>query len=619
MNFRKEDIINRMHKEASIQWEFPIAESLNTFDPIVSLLFNTIAHELEQIAHEISDSNERVFEKIAEIITPEVFTTAIPAHAIAHAYPLESTAYIQKSKQFFLEKKESNNSSTGKPSTKQVFFSPLGNTKLHQVDLRYFVARDIINEYNTGVAPNVLCRSGSKEKLPANTFWLGLDYNPDIELIEDLVLLFNFNDLSLENAFSYFLLKSKCYLNGHELFFTQGLNGNVGKGKSVINTLNNKTKRFENLIKEYYQNNFITINSSIKVSDFFIHEKYPSEFAKTFEMKHLEKIEDNILWLKFESADILHYDNIEKVICSTNCFPVINRKLNETHHIISKLNNIVPLYTDDFFWDIHEVSDTMGNNIVASDNFNHNDEVQAILRKSGVKRIDQRTASVYINRIRTLIQEEKAAFSFVGQELLASKLTELNQVLANLEQYTEKQQVVNEEIPYLMFMGEFQSLSLFLYFWSTNGAFANRIASGTQLELYEGSDLDAESLFLVTMTTSGRDNLGTEDKIRAFKHSLLTRDRIISKEDIRAFFQFKLGGNLKRFEIVKGVGANSTSGDGLFRTTDLIVSLDEEYFEETEKEELEKNFKDYLIELIQKSNNAFPFRVIVNDEIRIEV
>ncbi len=618
MKFKKKDILNRMHKEASIQWDFPIAESLNTFDPIVSLLFNSVAHELEQIAHEISDSNERIFEKIAEIITPEVYTTALPAHAVLHASPIEKSSFVNKSKQFYFEKADTQAGSSSQPKLQQIFFSPLADYLIQKVEVRYFVSRNLINQYTDSPNPAQFSKSVSDKKLPANIFWLGLEYSPEIDNIEDLAIFFNFNNVSLENAFNYFLHKADCSLNDIVLKFSLGLQ-NRSEENNIISTLNNKTKRFEAQIKEYYNNKFITLNTNINTGDFRLHEKYPGEFSEVFDLKQLEKIEENLLWLKFESKDILHYDIIEKVICSTNCFPIINRRLNESHHIISKLNNIVPLYTEEYFWDVHEVSDTGGRKIIAGDQQNENYDIQAVLRKSGVKRIDQRTASVYLNKIRNLIQEEKAAFSFVGQELLSSKLTELNQVLANLEQYTDKHNYINEEIPYLMFFGEFNSLSLFIKFWSTNGEIANRIASGTPLQLYEGSEIDPASIFLATMSVAGRNNLDTEDKIRAFKHSLLTRDRIISKEDIRAFFQYKLGNKLLNFEIRNGVGTTTSSKTGLFRTTDLIIIIDEEYFEETPRNELEKIFKDFLIELIQKSNNAFPYRIHINKDIILEV
>ena len=60
----KDQIKDRLLKRAAKQWGYTDVELENVFDPIVNLLFDVCAKELENISHEIFSSRRRITERL---------------------------------------------------------------------------------------------------------------------------------------------------------------------------------------------------------------------------------------------------------------------------------------------------------------------------------------------------------------------------------------------------------------------------------------------------------------------------------------------------------------------------------------------------------------------------
>ena len=88
MKEQKERIKDRMLKTAARLWGYPDAEVETSFDPVVQLLLETCASELEKISSEVDVSHARLVERLAQIMMPEPITTSQPAYGILHASAL---------------------------------------------------------------------------------------------------------------------------------------------------------------------------------------------------------------------------------------------------------------------------------------------------------------------------------------------------------------------------------------------------------------------------------------------------------------------------------------------------------------------------------------------------
>ena len=124
MHESREHIKTRMLKNAARAWGYSETESESNFDPLVSMLLSACSVELEKISGEIHGSRARVLERLVQLLSPDAFTGALPAHSVACATPVENTLEINEEAQYYITRKRPALPNTDEPVTKEIFFSP---------------------------------------------------------------------------------------------------------------------------------------------------------------------------------------------------------------------------------------------------------------------------------------------------------------------------------------------------------------------------------------------------------------------------------------------------------------------------------------------------------------
>jgi hypothetical protein len=97
----KDEIRNRILKNARDYWG---VKNTNDFDPLVKLLIEALSTELFNVSNDVKTLENRILDKISRILASDTLTSAIPAHAIMHARPIEPIETISPKTQFFIEK-----------------------------------------------------------------------------------------------------------------------------------------------------------------------------------------------------------------------------------------------------------------------------------------------------------------------------------------------------------------------------------------------------------------------------------------------------------------------------------------------------------------------------------
>ena len=107
-----------------------------------------------------------------------------------------------------------------------------------------------------------------------------------------------------------------------------------------------------------------------------------------------------------------------------------------------------------------------------------------------------------------------------------------------------------------------------------------------------------------------------EDRVNTFRKALLTRDKIVSEEDLKSFCSVHFGKYLAAISIKKGVQKLNSSKESYERTIDLYIDFNpHEILSESDVHFL---CKDFLVTLEKKSSNVFPFRMFIDNNL-IEV
>jgi hypothetical protein len=617
MKESKEKIRARMIKNASRIWGFSDTEAESSFDPLVSMIMGALSNELDTISDDINNTESRIVEKLIQLVTPEPITGPFPAHAILRADPVLPVFDITPAYQFYLYKKFKSLSDSTKTEEKSIFFSPAGTYKLIKGGVRFIASGNRIHEFLPEGYKEIRAEAVRGSSLPNTSFWLGIDLDEEVESLDGLRLFFELRSDHHSRSLYQSLARGSWYINDIPVTPSQGYGNEPDRFRrdleSVINQEIDITAKVTRHVNEFYGDQFITLETGpVDPEKFISPDQYPKIIRETFRTEDLEPGPRNFFWLEIRHGQPYAGDIIDELHCSMNCFPVVNRQLNE-FTISSRDNiNIIPLETEDSFLDIKSVTNSSGKTY-SMKSFTSLGEIQKgsyILRQGGIARFDSRNAREMINYLLELLRDESAAFSILGTDMISSNLRELNQGIARLEQRLQDSNIVRENLSYLMLKAEPQDDMVFVEFWSTKASQANKIKSGNKLAVYEGSDIKNGSVVLMTSTVGGRDKMETEDRLNAYRRTLLSRGRVVTPEDVKVLCYEHFGKNVDKVEIRKGLTTGDSVTEGFIRSVDVFITLSKRMTPYPE-DELRFMIDDLHIRLREQSSNNIPFRIFI--------
>ncbi|MCH5599221.1 hypothetical protein [Niabella ginsengisoli] len=331
-------------------------------------------------------------------------------------------------------------------------------------------------------------------------------------------------------------------------------------------------------------------------------------------MKSLES--EKLKWVKIVFPENITSAMLEEVSVFANAFPVVNRRLHEISHRLQEMMNVIPLLTDDNqFFDIDAIEDENSKKLhIRETESGDTSALSIVMRNGGAGRFDERDAQMVIENLVQLLRDESAAFSNLGKDLISQEVKNLQQSITKIEQLVSVKNNQTSFTPYLMVRNNKQSDSRFLYisYWSTNGAAANGVRAGTKLQSYRTSSVKASSAYLLTPTQGGKNRLSQTDSVVAYKYALLSKDRVMSREDIRLYCRLALGNIVQDVAIGKGFMVSAESATGFMKTIDVTISIPRKFYEDAKDSgELESWEKDIALQLNEKSLAFIPFRVFI--------
>jgi hypothetical protein len=238
-------------------------------------------------------------------------------------------------------------------------------------------------------------------------------------------------------------------------------------------------------------------------------------------------------------------------------------------------------------------------------------EGELVIRSSGIGRFDSREAKEIIAYLIEVIRDESSLFEEVRNDYVASRMRELHQLIASLEE--QLQPTSNRgNIPYLMIKPKENADYLFLEFYTTNGSTANNIRMGSKLQEYGSVQLQPNSITMLSNTQGGKDRLSIDEKINLYRYHLLTRNRIVTPEDIKAMVRFVMGKELREVSIAKGVSVKPGASEGYSRTLDIKITLSKPANLYAEGSLL--YMKDEMLQQLKENGtNNYPYRIFMNE------
>ena len=619
MQESRNHIKTRMLKNAAKAWGYPEAEAENNFDPLVSMLLSACSIELEKISGEIDGSRARVLERLVQLLSPDALTGALPAHSVACATPVENKLQLKEDDQYYISRKLPGLSDNDEPIWKDIFFSPTGSFQLNKAAVRFMATGNMLYRISNGINKEMIAQAEAGKDLPANTLWLGID-EPTVSL-KNTLFYFDLRNEAYKQLFYHQLPKASWYWNDQLMAHAPGygnrsISGEQPDLETILKKDDDTSGKIKKHINGFYKSSFITL---LDKTDHAIGEDngiLSGMIAETFSGKSAKLLtQQAIRWICIDFPQTITSRLLQDVVCVMNCFPVFNRKLYDVTHRLQEIINIIPLQTEDIFLDLDEVSNDEGK-ILNTRNFNDKEEEAfgLLMRNGGVGRFDERDAASMVNYLVQLLRDESAAFSSLGSDFMNNEMKQLQQIINKLEQRLFSRQLTREQIPYLVVRNSSSASwkNIFIRYWSTCGKEGNNIKAGSALRLYKGSSIEGNQVLLVTTTLGGRNKLTTTESVLAYKSALLSKDRLITTEDIKTFCHYQLGERVKKIEIQKGIMIHPDQQQGFMKTIDVFIDIGRKDYEEMlEKGEINFWAENLKLLLHEKSVALLPYRVYI--------
>ena len=604
--FARERVRHRMIKRASELWGFPESE-MDDFDPLVNLLMEACSVEFEKIASAIGTTQNRMLERLARLLYPGMIDVN-PAYGVVQVRSSEPTTMLNPEEQFVY--KPAGNDRKKDNLKTELFFSPVSQTKIFDGNVSHIASSRGLFSVADGAQKLQLSSSAKRRVDFQHVLWIGLEMNEEISSIDGLSFFFNWMNQPESNSWYQYLPYTEWFLEANPVSRYAGINGidQEADRPATLHAAFDPMKKIEAQITGLYNRNFVSVSAKQSFDEMQIKKKlYPTVFEQFFDKKDLQALKESLLWIEIHFPPVMPAEALDTIFVSINSFPVINRKLNKFSYKLVQHLNIVPLETDGSFLCVKEVTNSLGQAVKLVPFANPAGLVpETYTLRYGINRFDERNYYETLVNLTELMREESSFFSSLGDDFLVHHIRELNQVLARIEDKVKMLNKSESPFPYLAIKPKQLNGNAMVEFWTCNGALANKIPVGSKLSPYKSSNVQPGSVFFISSTYGGRDKFSDAEKIDEYKRALLSRNRVVTLEDLKLFMQTELGAMARSIDYKKIYIVGDHPAEGFTRCMQIEITPEQGILE---PEEWNERLRDLTLTLEKQSLNNIPYRL----------
>lgn len=565
-------------------------------DPIIEMLLDVFAYEMSRLNEEIKVSDGKLLERLARILVDEKWSLPSPSHGLLQMIPLEEELEVDRKTQFYHTKMDQG-------ETRDIFFTPIRTHTLLSGFVRCMAFGDKLIAQDEESNPEFMVDCQKDKRIDDHVVWLGIKMDKKV--------------VKKQTTLPVCLLLKDSELDSHlRTVKVSDVKGNALEIRNVVDDEESSgQEHYYDMINRYYQNYLYEIDlTDAKKKQLKIEEQFP-EFFDEFD---LEEFDEEFFWLKLTLPVTFDRDEIEKLNVKLNTFPIVNRKFIYKQHSLTRNGRLVSLPTDmeghDFFLNLERLIDDQGVEYSAVLNSDINNLSGTYsLYFGNTDRFDQRNAKGMLDRMIQAVREEGSAFSAIGYDLLNAHLEDLSTKLDVLEKKVNvsyKNMIGTLEKQYLI-TEPFENTTFYeCEFWKTNGSLANGILEHTPFNQYQSIEVQSHFISLQTETVGGIIRTTTKEKINSLRSGIITRERIVSKEDIKAFVKGMIGTTIDSVEVRSGVMVSPKRKEGLVRTSHVTIELSSKYAMNSENKKRMAQF--IQSELEHRSVQSIPYQVQIS-------
>lgn len=614
----KEEIRQRILRSAAKAWGLDESQmDLEAFDPLVALLVEAHSGEFARLERNLVESETRILERMLEQLSPEILTGPRPAHAIATGRSIRPVDTVSAMDQFYVSK------DNGKEKV-DIFFAPLDNYQIKNATIRFIeISGKSIFGITDNYAKERLLRETRHHVDAHNTIYLGIEVDPQVEELEGMRFFFNWLNAPNQEELLLLLRMAKWSVNEVPLSVEAGIRSHVeeedkGEISSFLNKEYSRYERTKREVTETYNLNFVTVDSfelpyGKDLAD--CKKFYPEEFEDYYPIEKLAFFKNKLIWIKVKFPSQFSEETLSNTVCSINAFPIVNYRHNRKKGNLRELVNIIPLPTEEHYFDVLRVENPQGERYheIPLTNIRDYNAGQYSIRWRDMGKLDKRAASRALLNLLDAIRDESSAFSAYGLDTLNTKITKLNQNIKELEQLVASHHQSSGHLAFVIAKPKKGDYSLAVNYLSSAGEEANGVLSETKLELRRSGRINRKSVFTLTTSRGGARPMGSQDRKYAYKKAIVSRGRVVSREDIKAFCLAHFTGEVEGVLIKKGYSTGLGPWQGLMRTIEVELKFGPRLIEEQEELGLSLKIINLERELNANAATVLPIKVISKD------
>ena len=584
---RQQSIKERLRRFAMDLWNIT---DLRQMDPVIDLILDVIAYNSSRLHQNISDSDSSVLHRLACLLVPQQWSLPMPSHALLSVEPKDDESRLLTPQDRFYTRKM-----MFEKGWVDLDFSPLSNYPLVNAKIKglSYDSR-VMYSYEGSLQETEL----SNVVVPSEdgVVWIGLEMTKSLlRSTHNLVLCVLLED----NNLTPFLRDVQVY---------DGVGERLDVSVPQFPLEHSEKYHYFDEISDYYANNFIQISLDSKALSSNPFSTYPSEW----EVSDEDGDEGSkLVWLKLKFPVMFNHVDLGKIRFLLNTYPVVNRTLITVQHNFARKGNIValPCKENRFLLNVESFHDDANHQYVdIAHNYSESSIGTYSLYFGNIERFDSDNARILINKLIQLIHEDGSAFESMEIDTLTDQLNNLYDNIENIEKsifdFTQSKSIPRA----FLFTHPYKKTSeVEVSYWTTDAEVANGLDSRTVVYQSDNDKFSTSGLFFQTTTKQGNAHETERDLINRLRYGLLSKDRIVTREDIKSFVFFRLGKQVKSVDIRDGIAISSDVRRGIIRTTEVRIELSR-----TSKEEgvdLPAMTRFLEDELSKRSINNTPYKI----------
>lgn len=578
------EIKNRIQKKCLEIWGI---EDINMADPLVMMLLDVFVHELYYLYQEGVESDNKIIERIAQEIVPSQWNLPMPAHTLASTTATKGIVMLNNDTEFVVKSGMVTNVDY------DIYFTPFTNENIVEGEISFQMYDSFLIDSSKTVQ-----HLSAQNKVLDHRIWVGLDVSKEnLEKLNSLKFTFITENSSLDNFLQFIKVKDS-------------LGNNIEIENETFDEVQDNKHYAEN-IKSFYKNSIYKVKLN---AENVIYESILDRFEIDKEELKTSKKDTGLIWLEFIFPEIFTKTEFDKIQIKINTFPIVNRKLNNRVHNAQIEGRLFPMKAErnTHFLDVMKIFNEKNieftNGIKQANSLTSN---TFTIFYGGLENYDSRNAKFFLKKLARALREDIGSFSNINADYIDATMTRINEELNSIEsKINSSYSQVNEEEVYALIHETDKSKILYYSYWTSNGQVANNLKKGTILKQTSISELAQDSTIFETSSIGGIYRNNKVEKLINLRYGFLSKERLVTKQDIKSAVDYHLRNITKDVLIKDGVGISSNRKQGVYRTIDIEVVLQEKYALQIENK---KKIEMFLKETLEKQSVMnIPFQITIN-------